>query len=77
MVIPVTDTGEKGLVRSVELQPRRDEAQQPRATEKPQSRRDTVAEETAKNRLHEEEKTALVVGAVGIGLLALWAFGRV
>ena len=69
VVIAVTDTGEKGLVRSVELQPRRDEAQQPRATEKPQSRRDTVAGETAKNRLHEEEKTALVVGAAGIGSL--------
>ena len=64
----VNDTGEKGLVK-----PMGAEASQHPATAKPTPATTTAADK-ADHEAHEDERTALIVGSIAIGLGLLWFF---
>ena len=61
-VPPATDTGETGLVSP----------QEPIVPTVPESPVTTTPKEKAAHQTHTDEKTALVVGVVALGLIVLW-----
>ena len=61
------DTGEKGLVKPVGA-----EAATSQTAAKPTPATTTTAAEKADHEAHEDEKTALIVGSIAIGLGLLW-----
>ena len=64
------DTGEKGLVKPMGADSEAATSQHP-ATAKPTPAITTAADK-ADNEAHEDEKTALIVGSIAIGLRLLW-----
>ena len=64
------DTGEKGLVKPMGADSEAATSQHP-ATAKPTPAITTAADK-ADHEAHEDEKTALIVGSIAIGLGLLW-----